>query len=166
MIFGQFKHPSAEAVHSPHGKVVRRVWGSKFRFVLHQPGGAIRRPRTSKVDQLLFRVKLGERLHQNVDVNVNVVVDVTQPAVRREGNFIKTKNQGPPHTSQFSHLLLYPSLQLLVSGLSSHTFLYHLMSPLDSNNLGNGNSCKPNSSMLYILFILAQLTHLNLSLCW
>ena len=39
-------------------------------------------------------------------------------------------SRGSPHTSQISHLLLYPSLWLLVPGLSSqfcHTFLYNLL---------------------------------------
>ena len=43
--------------------------------------------------------------------------------------------KGSLHTSQISHLLLYPSLWLLVPGLSSHYFLYNLL--LTSAVVGN-----------------------------
>ena len=35
-------------------------------------------------------------------------------------NYVNAYSRGSPHTSQISYLLLYPSLWLLVPGLSSH----------------------------------------------
>ncbi len=40
---------------------------------------------------------------------------------------LRTTVRGSLHTSQISHLLLYPLLWLLVPGLSSHFLLYNLL---------------------------------------
>ena len=49
-------------------------------FARSPPAGA----RATKVDGLLFRVEFREKLHQLFEIYVDVIVDVTDPAVRWE----------------------------------------------------------------------------------
>ena len=85
IILGKLQHTSAEAVHSTDCKVVRSIRSSNLWNVLDGPGCGVERSRASKVDWFVLGVKLGQCVHQNIEMDIHVVVNVTEPATGQKG---------------------------------------------------------------------------------